>query len=80
MTTLLRLGLRGSCAACALSRAEAIRRKPCGVQLRFDDLRHSFGSLLAVAGVDVVTIQGATWMRDRPVSRDRSPPAGVKAG
>jgi hypothetical protein len=48
--------------------------------LRFDDLRHSFGSLLAVAGVDVVTIQGATWMRDRPVSRDRSPPAGVKAG
>ncbi len=27
--------------------------------LRFHDLRHTFGSLLAVGGVDVVTIQKA---------------------
>lgn len=44
----------------ALRRRFKRAQKAAGVrQLRFHDLRHTYGSLLAVAGVDVVTIQAA---------------------
>lgn len=40
--------------------AERGAQTAAGVQpLRFHDLRHTFGSLLAMRGVDVVTIQKA---------------------
>lgn len=50
----------GSGAASALRRRFKRARDAAGLRpLRFHDLRHTYGSLLAAAGVDLVTIQAA---------------------